>query len=66
MPDEPEQSGFIQSVRWQLPQDIMTISSRDLVEVLPESWAAIPEAVTWANLPTVTWANYESSIFEEV
>lgn len=58
---DDQQVGYVSAVTWQWPDDVMTVSSRGLVEVPPTSWRAAPTGLRWRDVAHgITWNSYPS------
>lgn len=60
VPDTPPQSGFVQAVRWSLPADLMTVTTRELVDTLPYAWVFGLPGQVWSDIPVgMSWATFD-------
>lgn len=56
LPDGTYATGVIQSVTWNVPDDRMTIITRDLLEAPPGSWLEDDPGVAWNAIPVgIDW-----------
>lgn len=59
LPDTPTQTGLVSSVTWRLPDDEMTVTSRDLIDTPDTSWLFTPPGIAWQDIPAgIDWTEY--------
>lgn len=57
--DTAHQAGLVSVVRWQLDDDQVVVSSRDLSDTPARSWIMQPNGYRWTDVPVgVTWNTY--------
>jgi hypothetical protein len=55
----PVQSGKVRSVTYSVPDDRMTVGTRELLDTTPTMWAAQPAGLRWIDIPVgVTWRGF--------
>lgn len=56
VPGTPLQSGWVSSVTWRVPEDRMTVTTRELIDVPTTAWAFLPAGIAWNKSPVgVSW-----------
>lgn len=51
--------GRLRAVQFQLYQGLMRLSSKELGDMPPDAWGAVPDTLRWMDVAdSVTWANY--------
>lgn len=60
LPSTPVQTGLVSAVSWRVPEDEMSIRSRDLIDTPPNSWLFIPAGYAWNEIAAgVDWTELD-------
>lgn len=59
LPSTPIQTGLVASVTWQVPDDEMRLTARDLITTPITAWVYTPAGTAWNEIPVGTdWTEY--------
>ena len=60
IPDTPDLYGWVSAVTWTLPDDEMTVTTRQLTETRPGSWLVGPAGAAWNDIPAgMSWTELD-------
>lgn len=67
VPPTPAQSGWVTAVEWRVPDDVMSVTTRDLVDTPNTAWLFLRAGIAWEDSPPgVSWTDTDPDPAEEV